>query len=208
MSRLFVFADEAGNFDFSRNPGASRYFIVCTICCDACEDLGSSLLALRRHLVWNEEEIGEYFHAAKDRQTVRDAVFDELKKHKFSIQATIMEKSKSQPHIRSAEHRFYQYGWFYHFKHAGPAMLHGKTELLVTTASIGTKADKGRFSGAVNDVVQQILRSGHVHKTNFCPSMGRPMFTGGRLLYVGNSEKMELKDTRSYDLIGVVSPAK
>ena len=46
MSRLFVFADEAGNFNFSRREGASKYFIVCTIACDTCEQLGSGLLAL------------------------------------------------------------------------------------------------------------------------------------------------------------------
>jgi hypothetical protein len=120
MARLFIFADEAGCFNFSRNQGASKYYIVCTISCRSCADLGSTLLDLRRQLVWENAPIGEYFHASEDKQVVRDRVFKALQKHDFSIQATIMEKSKALPRIRPTHHRFYQYGWFYHFKHAAP----------------------------------------------------------------------------------------
>jgi hypothetical protein len=100
MSRLFIFADEAGCFNFSRNPGASRYYIVCTISCASCSGLGSSLLELRRSLVWERAPVGEYFHAAEDKQAVRDRVFQALRQYEFSIQATIMEKSKALPRIR------------------------------------------------------------------------------------------------------------
>jgi hypothetical protein len=37
MPDRYVFADEAGNFDFSRRQGASRYFILCTITSTHCE---------------------------------------------------------------------------------------------------------------------------------------------------------------------------
>jgi hypothetical protein len=47
----YVFADEAGNFDFSRGSGASRYFILCTVASSHCE-VADSLLALRRDLGW------------------------------------------------------------------------------------------------------------------------------------------------------------
>lgn len=29
MARRFIFADEAGEFEFAREPNVSRYFIVC-----------------------------------------------------------------------------------------------------------------------------------------------------------------------------------
>src|SRR5882724_11109843 len=99
MARRFIFADEAGNFDFSRSAGASRYFIVCTITLSSC-DVGHDLLALRRELVWHDKPVRDYFHAAEDRQEIRDAVFEMLTGHKFKIQATIMEKSKAMEHIR------------------------------------------------------------------------------------------------------------
>jgi hypothetical protein len=39
-----------------------------------------------------------------------------------------MEKSKAFPRIRTTEHQFYQYGWYYHFKHAAQrSWAHGKT---------------------------------------------------------------------------------
>lgn len=138
MARLFIFADEAGCFNFSRRPGASKYYIVCTISCRACAALGASLLDLRRQLIWEKAPIGEFFHASEDKQMIRDRVLAALQKHDFSIHATILEKSKAFPRIRPTNHRFYQYGWFYHFKHAAPKIVQGITELHITTASVGT----------------------------------------------------------------------
>jgi hypothetical protein len=134
MSRLFIFADEAGCFNFTRKPGASRYYIVCTISCSSCATLGTSLLDLRRQLIWEKAPVDEYFHASEDKQVVRDRVFAELQKHKFSIEATILEKSKAYPQVRPTNHRFYQYGWFYHFKYAARKMINSAiTELQITT---------------------------------------------------------------------------
>jgi hypothetical protein len=176
MSRLFIFAVEAGCFNFSRDPGASKYFIVCTISCGECTNLGTALLALRRELIWQGAPVGDYFHACEDKQEIRDRVFAELANHDFTVQATILEKSKAYPHVRTTEHLFYQYGWYYHFKNAAPKVItDGVTELQITTASIGTKRGRGAFSAAVNSVVQQVLRSGKKsHRTNFCPAMADP----------------------------------
>ena len=54
MARIHVFADEAGNFDFSSRSGASRYFILTTV---TIGDFGAgdALLALRRQLAWEGE---------------------------------------------------------------------------------------------------------------------------------------------------------
>jgi hypothetical protein len=139
MSRFFVFADEAGCFNFSRNPGASKYFIVCTIACQSCGELGSSLLALRRELIWEGAPVGEYFHATEDRQPVRDRVFKTLAEHEFSVQATIMEKSKAYPRVRATDHLFYQYGWYYHFKNAAPKIVRADTDELHVTAVLGSR---------------------------------------------------------------------
>jgi len=48
--RRHVFADEAGNFDFSRRPGATAYFILCTVTLDDPSTVGAGLLDLRRDL--------------------------------------------------------------------------------------------------------------------------------------------------------------
>jgi hypothetical protein len=200
MARLFIFADEAGCFNFSRKPGASKYYIVCTISCTACVDLAASLLDLRRQLVWEKAPLREYFHASEDKQVIRDRVFGVLQKLDFSIQATIMEKSKALPRIRPTNHRFYQYGWFYHFKHAAPKIIRGITELHITTASVTNKS-QARFSEAVNDVVQQVIGGGRTHRTNFCRSIADPCLQAADYCTWAIQKKWEANNVRSYDLI-------
>jgi hypothetical protein len=46
MADRYVFADEAGNFDFSGARGASRYFILTSVTVADCS-VGEQLLALR-----------------------------------------------------------------------------------------------------------------------------------------------------------------
>ena len=46
MTDVLVMADESGNFDFSRNPGATRYLILCTVTADDF-GFGNELLGLR-----------------------------------------------------------------------------------------------------------------------------------------------------------------
>lgn len=201
MSRLFIFADEAGCLNFSRNPRASRYYIVCTIACTDCGAISSDLLELRRELIWEAAPIGEYFHASEDKQPVRDEVFKVLQRHKFCLQATIMEKSKAYPRIRQTDHMFYQYGWYYHFKHAAPKIINDATELHITTASVKTRKDQGVFSAAVNGVVQQVLRGNRRHRTNFCPSMADPCLQAADYCTWAIQRKWERQDERSYALI-------
>lgn len=57
MRRIHVFADEAGDFNFSVAPGASRYFILTTVTLEDCS-VGDTLLALRRQLAWEGVEQG------------------------------------------------------------------------------------------------------------------------------------------------------
>jgi hypothetical protein len=201
VSRLFLFADEAGCFNFSRNPGASRYYIVCTIACGSCSQLGAALLDLRRELIWDKAAIGEYFHAHEDKQAIRDRVFSLLSKHDFTIQATIMEKSKALPRIRPTNHRFYQYGWFYHFQYAAPKILQSVREMHITKASVGTHKGQVHFTNAVNDVVQQVIRGDIRWRTNFCRSIADPCLQAADYCTWAIQKKWERGDTRSYDLI-------
>lgn len=201
MSRLYTFADEAGDFNFSRNGRASRYFIVCTLTCHSCSSLGGALLDLRRELIWKGEPVGEYFHATEDKQPVRDAVFSLLQTQDFQIQATIMEKAKAQPRVRSSDARFYKYGWYYHLQYAAPKFLGGTTEVLITTASVGTHKGQAVFSAAVNDVAQQVIRGGRKWQTNFCRSIGDPCLQAVDYCTWALQRKWERGDSRSYDLV-------
>jgi hypothetical protein len=76
LANTFIFADEAGCLSFTRKPNVSRYFILCTATMTEC-GVGNALLDLRRRLAWCGESLGDYFHAAEDKQTVR-AFFDQI----------------------------------------------------------------------------------------------------------------------------------
>jgi Protein of unknown function (DUF3800) len=160
MTRRYVFADESGNFDFRdhvRYPGASRYFAVGTVMIEgdaAVQALDETLLQLKRDLAWNNVVHDDAFHASVDAQAVRDAVFSAIAPHKFTVDVTLLEKSKSQPKLRVDEPTFYKYAWWFHFKHLAANFRPGD-ELLVVAASIGTKRRRNAFKDAVESVVRQ-----------------------------------------------------
>jgi hypothetical protein len=201
MPRLHVFADEAGTFDFRRGPNISNYFIVCTVVLPSC-DAANQLLSLRRELAWNQAPLKDYFHATKDAQVVRDAVFNLIQRHAFTVQATVMEKCKAMPSIRPNEARFYQHGWYNHFKWGMPRVLAGATEVHVTAASVGTKKKQMAFTDAIRDVLKQT--SGK-RKTRFnvwpCSSDPCLQFADYCTWAIQRKWESDGKDVRSYDLI-------
>jgi hypothetical protein len=155
MARRYVFADECGNFDFTIKPGASKYFILTTVCADDCT-AGDALLGLRRELAWQGIGLESEFHATDDKQAVRDRVFALLRNHDLRIDATILEKAKAQPSARATHERFYQLAWYLHMKHVAPRIAKVTDTLLVVTASLGTKKRRAGFHAAVQDVMQQV----------------------------------------------------
>lgn len=199
MARRYMFADESGCFNFSRGPNISRYYIVCTVTMASCE-VANALLELRRELLWRNLPVGEYFHATKDKQPVRDAVFECLRGYTFRVQATIMEKSKAQPQTRTSSDRFYKYGWLYHFRYGIAKHISPDDELLITTASIGTRKGQAVFTDAVNDVVQQHLPRER-WRTLFCQSASDPCLQVVDYCTWAIRRKWELADERSYRLI-------
>jgi hypothetical protein len=194
-----MFADEAGDFEFVKKQNVSKYFILCTVSMESCE-VAKDLLDLRRELAWDGHELGDYFHCTSDSQAVRNEVFAAICDHKFRIQATIMEKTKAQPQVRKTRHRFYQYGWYYHFKYGAPAELQRNGQnLLITTASLGTGKEKAAFSGAVEDVMRQTIKGSAI--TVFTPASADPCVQVADYCAWAIQRKWERGDARSYDLI-------
>lgn len=201
MSRRYLFADEAGDFEFRIGNNISRYFIVCTMTLDDCA-IGNDLLALRRQLAWEGLPVASYFHATTDKQSVRDRVYDLILngKYTFRIQATVMEKRKALPKIRPSAQRFFQYGWFYHFKHGVAGRLPAGDELLITTASIGTKKGQAVYTSAVNDVVRQHLPEQR-WKTHFPKSEADPCLQAVDYCTWAIQRKWERGETTAYDRV-------
>ena len=200
--RRFVFADEAGDFEFAKKQNVSRYFIACAINLDSCE-LGHELLRLRRDLMWDGVNINDYFHATEDKQFVRDRVYEVLNRFDFEIYAQILEKSKAQPQIRDTKHRFYKHAWYYLFKFNMPRIVRGlEDQLMVTTASIGVKKGQADFSEAVRDVVKQTQKiDAGSWRTTFASSASDPCLQAADYCTWAIQRKWERGDSRSYDLI-------
>jgi hypothetical protein len=90
----FQFADEAGCFTFKTKQGASKYFMLCSLCTDDCS-LSHDLLHIRRELIAAGDTDRDKLHATSDAQHTRDAVFKVLEKHSFRLDITLLEKSKA-----------------------------------------------------------------------------------------------------------------
>lgn len=101
---LYVFLDESGNLDFSQS---GTKFILTSLTKERPFEAYKPLTELKYDLVESNINI-EYFHAAEDRQPVRNKVFDIIKNHLEGtrIDGLIIEKRKVEPALR-VEHRFY-----------------------------------------------------------------------------------------------------
>ena len=198
MATKFVFADEAGCFTFKRQPGASRYFLLCTLTTSDCS-LGGELLEIRRQLAAAGED-RDKLHATSDTQATRDAVFEVLRGHDFRIDATILEKSKAIPKTRTEDHEFYRYAWYYHFKHAYPRISVDTDKLMITAAALGQKRTQATFKSAFNNTVQQ-LAPRNMWEVAFLDSAKDPMLWAADYCAWAIQRRWERDDDRSHTLI-------
>ena len=162
--------------------------------------IASDLLDLRRRLLWEGVPLGDYYHATDDRQFVRDRVFATIGRHDFSIQATIMEKSKARPSVRESRPSFYGTGWQTHLRHGVAEQVTPDIELLMTAATIGTGNERAAFQGAINDAMRQVMQPG-AWRTVFCPAAVDPCVQVADYCAWAIQRKYERGDCRSYDPI-------
>ncbi len=197
--RKYIYADESGNFDFTNNHSASRYFILTTVLIHD-HSIERELLDLRRELAWTGINLPREFHATEDTQFVRDRVFDVLNKYDLRIDATILEKRKVAPHITSTEEIFYQYAWFYHMRYVAPRVASHSDELLVIAASIGIKRKLRHFRYAIEDIVE-LTSPTQAIRIDMWPASVDPCLQVADYCSWAIQRKWEIGDTRSYDRI-------
>lgn len=197
--RKYIYADEAGNFDFSNKPGASRYFILTTVLIEN-HRIEADLLDLRRDLVWENHNLPGPFHATTDQQVVRDRVFELLSKHDFRVDATILEKSKVVPRTRQTDETFYKLAWFYHMKYVANRVATRSDDLFVIAASIGERKKFASFRFGIHDVVQLTSWSQTI-RVDMWPFAVEPCLQVADYCCWAIQRKWEGGDDRSYGLI-------
>lgn len=200
MARIFVFADEAGNFDFSGGSGASRFFILTTVALEDCS-VGDELLALRRQLAWEGvEQATVDFHATEELQAVRDRVFAVLGGLDFRVDVSIFNKVNVAPHLQADESRFYKQAWFLHFKHVVRQVENLGDEMLVIAAALGTKNLRAKFRAAVEDVVYQVASTIPARVAQWAGASDPCLWVADWCCWAVQ-RKWERGDSRSYDVI-------
>ncbi len=200
MTRICVFADEFGNFDFNLKVGATRYFILATATFFDDQQARADLQQLRFDLAWEGVLHPGPFRASEEQQTIRNRVFAVIEPHNFRVDATILEKRKTLPRLRTSPQRFYQYAWWLHMKYVTPLIATDNDELLVVAASIGTKKELASFQRGVRDVMKQVSPS-ITTKTAQWPADADTGLQIADYCCWAIQRKWESGDTRSYDLI-------
>lgn len=155
--RKHLFADESGNFDFTRNRGATRYFILTAVTLPECAAVNAQLHELRHQMAWEGHDHPGPFHASTDPAPVRDRVFGIIETLSLRVDAIVVEKAKAMPQVRSTDERFYKHAWFYLMGYVVPRL--NCRELLVVSASMGGKKRKREaYYETVRDVLKQVSR--------------------------------------------------
>lgn len=105
MNYLYVFIDLSGNYDFSKT--GTEYLVLTSLLCTDISPGILELYALKHNSIAQGLDDLEYFHAAEDRQAVRDKVFDIISSlDHLRIDSIIVEKRKTGPSLQPLE-RFY-----------------------------------------------------------------------------------------------------
>lgn len=99
---LYIFLDEAGNLDFSKN--GSRYFVLGGITKERPFHAYRELTEFKYDQVERGTAL-EYFHASENAQAVRNGVFDIIQKNLggVDVDAIIVEKQKVDATLRNEE---------------------------------------------------------------------------------------------------------
>jgi len=196
--KKYLFADEAGNFDFRRAPGASRYFILTSVTLGECS-IGNDILALRRDLAWT----GAYrqqFHATDDPPGVRRRVFGTMKAYPFRVDVSVFEKARIDPRYHGDAAGFYGLAWFLHMRYVAPRIAAPGDRVLVVGASLGTKAMRNSFLSAVQSVGRKVPSRPNM-RAAFLPSSCEPCLQVADYCCWAIQRQWESGDATAYNLI-------
>lgn len=75
-------------------------------------------------------------------------VFAVLSRHQVVVDVTIIEKSKTQPHLRSAPAAFFGFAWHRHLA-ALPSPRPTTDDLMIVVSAVGTRRTRAAFRAAV-----------------------------------------------------------
>lgn len=179
MGRVYLFADETGNFDFSSSPGASRYFGVGTLRLTepSVDALRTELHRVRTELAWERHALDRPLHASSDPRPIRRRVFDVLRAAQTQFDTTLIPKATvpsvwARPLDR--ELALYRAAWETHLSRLLPLGCAPGDDLLVIAAQIGTKRRRALFRRSVEEAVHAAMPELGAPRVAFWPASSDP----------------------------------
>ncbi len=170
---LYIFLDEAGNFDFSSS--GTRYFIFTSITKERPFEAYKELNELKYDLIQEGRDI-EYFHASEDLQDVRNQVFQVIsdRLNGIRIDSLIVEKRKTVPAFQVLE-EFYPRVLGYLLRYVIEEIKLGDvSRVIIFTDQIPIKRKREAIKKAIKKTLTQMLTKGvryqifhHDSKSNF-----------------------------------------
>lgn len=160
---IYIFLDEAGNFDFS--PSGTPYFILGSLTKERPFHAYRELADLKYDLIEQGTNL-EYFHAAEDMQAVRNEVFRIIsgKLDGCIIDATVVEKRKTEPALHDPG-KFYAKMLGHHLRHILERVVwSGVAEVVVFTDRIPVVKKRNAIEKAVKQTLAAMLPKAAVYR--------------------------------------------
>lgn len=199
MSNLYLFLDEAGNFDFS--PTGTKYFCLSAISCIRPFAWDSALLGLKNDLLESDLNICR-FHASEDKQAVRDKVFRIIQDHISSlrIDSFIVEKRKTHPALQNIETLFPELMGFLSHYILGQLQEEVSEKVVIITDLIPVNKKRTIVEKTIKQILVSRFHGGRYsiyhHPSHSCLSLQVADYCNWAIY-----RKWERGDRRSYDII-------
>ncbi len=197
---LYIFLDEGGNLDFSR--GGTKYFTLSSISLQRPFLLDPKLHNLKFDILECGLDL-ERFHAAEDRQAVRDLVFKVIQSHltTFRLDTLIVEKVKTGPALQPVEF-FYPRMLGYLLRHIiRQVSWQTLDEVIVITDTLPVAKKRDAIQKGIKQTLARMLPSGVKHRVLHHASQSSMGLQVADYCNWAIYRKWEKGDSRSYVLI-------
>jgi len=199
MSDLFLFVDESRDFTF--NLQASRYLVFTCLSTTQPDTLAHPLTKLRYDLYSQGFQL-ERFHAAEDKQRVRDQVFPLLAAStSYELDAVVVEKRKTNPSLQSYQlyPRIYAILPRYVLNRQNFSQV---SSLHVICDNVPMKRKQRAMEGALKMEVSLLMQGRQIpHDVVFQPSGSHPFLQAPDYCGWAIFRRWERNDARSHGFI-------
>lgn len=194
---LFVFIDESGNFDFSQK--GTDHFVMAGVAALAPLDSAAEMQALRYHLLAEGVDVSG-FHAAEDRQFIRDRVFRTFESiESVKAHAIYGDKHRAAPRLQSDSqiHALFGRALIRYFLRVFDASDYRRVVVVFDQAL--TKKKQGDFHGVIKPELKALGKPFHVYFQKMVTDMNGQIADYVAWSKFVQLERNELRPWRSLD---------